>query len=86
MKCNTKESVIVTLGNTVVNESQNKGGNFLLEDEPITENGLFRGKKISELPNFMQRIYKKKKILYSKHLMSAPSNNNLPVDAALKTQ
>ena len=56
------------------------------EDGTISEYGLFKGKKISELPNFMQRIYQKKKILYSKHLMSAPSNNNLPAETIPKTQ
>jgi hypothetical protein len=49
------------------------------EEELIPETGLFRGKKISELPLYLQRIYLKKKVLYSKHEISCLSNDkNIP--------
>lgn len=69
MKCKTVESVIYT--NPKANKAQviNKINNFSLvsSDEPIPESGLFKGKKINEMPLFMQRIYLKKKALYTNH-------------------
>lgn len=42
-------------------------------DEPIPEIGLFKNTQINELSIFMQRIYLKKKSIYSKHkLFEAP--------------
>ena len=49
------------------------------EEEPLAETGLFRGRRVSELPLYLQRIYLKKKVLYSKHEISCLSNDkNIP--------
>ena len=45
----------------------------------MPETGLFRGRKISDLPLYLQRIYLKKKVLYSKHEISCLTNDkNIP--------
>lgn len=45
-------------------------------EEAIQESALFAGKKVTELPGFLQRIFNKKKVIYSKHQISVPANED----------
>ena len=50
----------------------------LLSEDSVPESGLFKGKVIKDLPTYMQRIYLKKKVLYSRHEVCLPSSRLLP--------
>lgn len=77
-KCKNVENVVYL---TAVPNSQPEGsiGGLVNDEEFVPESGLFRGKKISDLPPYLQRIYLKKKVLYSKHEISCLTNDkNIP--------
>lgn len=58
-------------------EEANKSSLILKDCELIRERNLFREKKISELPNYLLRVFIKKKVIYTKHQLSVQQNENL---------
>lgn len=58
-------------------EEANKSSLILKDSELIRERNLFREKKISELPNYLLRVFIKKKVIYTKHQLSVQQNENL---------
>ena len=54
--------------------------------EIIPEGVLFGNQKMGDLPDYLQRVMVSKKTLYSKHLTSIPSSNNLPLPSPSKEE
>lgn len=55
-------------------EKQSGLNNF--ENEPQPDTGLFKGKNLANMPDYMKRIYQYKKTIYMKHQVSAPVSTN----------
>lgn len=73
-KCKSVENVVLQPNGQQSQPSQGMVLSLVGEEE-VAEMGLFRGRKVSELPLHLQRIYLKKKVLYSKHEISCLSND-----------
>ena len=78
-KCSKEEFVVVASTNVMQGEEKQRGlADF--ENEPVPEGGLFRGKNLGAMPDYLKRIYQYKKIIYTKHQVSAPVRTN-PVNS-----
>ena len=55
-------------------EEWGEGRKLRVEEDMVGEGGFFKGKNIRELPLYLQRLFLKKKVLYSRHEVSLPSS------------
>jgi hypothetical protein len=75
----------VTLNVSANNEEEQK--TYVLGDEETSQiSPLFQGKKLSELPDYLQRIYAKKKVIYTTHQLSVLKNQNVPPEGPQELQ
>lgn len=51
----------------IMKVEEKRESKFDFMNEPIPEDGIFKDKKISDLPQYLRRVYQFKKMLYSHH-------------------